>query len=68
MSSLENLQLNMIGQNFGNNGQVDIAISPQRGRVPTLKKLKAAIAKVYPEQVETMESIEGLRIKRVAER
>ena len=67
MSSLENLQLNMIDQNFGNNGQVDIAI--RRSAVgPTLKKLKAAIAKVYPEQVETMESIEGLRIKRVAER
>jgi uncharacterized YigZ family protein len=67
MSSIENLQLNMIGQDFGNTGQVDIAI--RRSEVePTLKRLKAAIAEVYLEEVEQMESIEGLTISRQGER
>ena len=67
MSSLENLQLNMIGQNFGNSGQVDIAIRRSAAGL-TLKKLKAAIAEVYLEEAETMESIEGLSITLIGER
>lgn len=67
MSSLENLQLNRIDQNFGNSGQVDIAI--RRSEVAaTLKKLKAAIADVYLGEVEGMEKIEGLTIRKVGER
>ena len=67
MSSLENLQLNMIGQNFGNSGQEDIAIRRSAAGL-TLKKLKAAIAEVYLEEAEIMESIEGLSITLIGER
>ena len=62
MSSVEGQQLNMIDQNFAETATVDIAI--RRSEVqPTLRRLKAAIGKLYLEEVDEDTAIEGLTIE-----
>ena len=67
MSSIEHLQLNMINQNFEASATVDLAI--RRSEVaPTLLRLKAAIGKLYLEEVDEETKVEGLGIEWVETR
>jgi uncharacterized YigZ family protein len=67
MSSIEHLQLNMIGQNFDTSATVDLAI--RRSEVaPTLLRLKAAIGNLYLEEVDEETKVEGLGIEWVETR
>jgi uncharacterized YigZ family protein len=67
MSSIEHLQLNMIGQNFDTSATVDLAI--RRSEVaPTLLRLKAAIGNLYLEEVNEETEVEGLGIEWVETR
>lgn len=67
MSSIEHLQLNMIGQNFDTSATVDLAI--RRSEVaPTLLRLKAAIGNLYLEEVDEETEVEGLGIEWVETR
>jgi len=62
MSSIEHLQLNMIGQNFDTSATVDLAI--RRSEVaPTLLRLKAAIGNLYLEEVNEETEVKGLGIE-----
>lgn len=67
MSSIEHLQLNMIGQNFDTSATVDLAI--RRSEAPsTLLRLKAAIGNLYLEEVDEETEVEGLGIEWVETR
>lgn len=61
MAAISKLGLNVVAQDFGNSGQMDIAI-PKAMVAPTLLKLKALVAEVYEEEVEGLESIEGFEV------
>jgi uncharacterized YigZ family protein len=61
MAAISNLGLNVIAQDFGNSGQMDIAI-PKAEVPPTLLKLKAQVAEVYEEEVDGLEKIEGFEV------
>jgi len=67
MSSLERLQLDTISHDFGDRGQVDIAIRKSEA-VQRLRELKAGIAGIYLEEVDGLEEIAGLKVSRVGER
>jgi uncharacterized YigZ family protein len=62
MSSIEHLQLNMIGQNFDTSATVDLAIRRSEA-APTLLRLKAAIGNLYLEEVDEETEVEGLGIE-----
>jgi len=61
MAAISNLSLNVIAQDFGTSGQMDIAI-PKAEVAPTLLKLKAQVAEVYEEEVDELEAIEGFEV------
>jgi len=61
MAAISNLGLNVVAQDFGNSGQMDIAI-PKAEVAPTLLKLKAQVAEVYEEEVAGLEEIEGFEV------
>lgn len=67
MSSIEHLQLNMIGQNFDTSATVDLAIRRSEA-APTLLRLKAAIGNLYLEEVDEETEVEGLGIEWVETR
>lgn len=65
MSAVESQHLQMIDQDFGETAWLELAIA--RSEVgPTLRRLKAAIAEVYLEEVDQLEHIDGLEIARVS--
>lgn len=67
MSSIENLQLNMIDQHFETTATVDLAIRRSEA-APTLLRLKAAIGNLYLEEVDEETAVEGLKIEWVETR
>lgn len=67
MSSIEHLHLNMIDQNFDTSATVDLAI--RRSEVnQTLRRLKAAVGGLYPEEVDADTAVPGLGIEWVETR
>lgn len=62
MNAVKKLNLEMVRQDFGNIGILEIAI--RQGELEEmLKKLKALIAQVRIEEVEKLKTIEGLEMK-----
>ena len=61
MNAVKRLKLEIVQQNFGNIGVVDVGIRQSKVQ-DTLPRLKALIAKVHLEMVADMEKIEGLQI------
>jgi uncharacterized YigZ family protein len=61
MNGIKKLELEMVQQDFGDIGRVDIAI-PQSQVEDTLRQLKAYSAQVHLEEVDTLESIEGFEL------
>ncbi len=61
MNALKKMELNVIKQDFGNKGHIQIAIR-QSEVESTLTQLKALIANVHLEEVEGLEEIEGLEL------
>jgi uncharacterized YigZ family protein len=61
MNAIKSLGLEMIRQDFGERGQVDIAIR-QSEAAAALRQLKATVAGVYLEEVEGLGDIEGFEI------
>lgn len=64
MNAIKRQKLEMVGQDFGNIGKVEVAIR-QSEVANKMLHLKAAIAKVHLEMVEDLEEIEGLTIEYV---
>lgn len=62
MNTIKKLNLEMVGQDFGNAGVVDVAIR-QSETESTLRQLKAGIAGVFLEEVDAMEEMEGCEIE-----
>jgi uncharacterized YigZ family protein len=62
MNALKKLALNVIKQDFGHKGHIQIAIR-QSEIEATLAQLKALIANVHLEEVEEMDKIEGLELE-----
>lgn len=62
MNAIKKLDLEMVRQDFGNIGIVEVAIRKSEVE-PTLKQMKAAIAGVFLGEVDGLEKIEGLEIK-----
>ena len=62
MNAIKKLDLEIAQQDFGEIGKVQVAIR-QSEVEQTMNRLKALIAKVHLEEVETMEDIEGLKIE-----
>lgn len=62
MNALKKLDLNVIKQDFGHQGHIQIAIR-QSEVDTTLAQLQALIANVHLEEVEDLEKIEGLELK-----
>ena len=61
MNAVKKLNLEMVRQDFGNIGILEVAI--RQGELEqTLKQLKALIAQVRIEEVDKIEKIEGLKI------
>jgi uncharacterized YigZ family protein len=61
MNAIKSLSLEMISQDFGERGQVDIAIRQSESEA-ALRQLKAAVAGVYLEEVEGLGAIEGFEV------
>jgi uncharacterized YigZ family protein len=61
MNALKKLDLNVIKQDFGHKGHIQIAIR-QSEVESILAQLKALIANVHLEEVEDLEEIEGLEL------
>lgn len=61
MNAVKKLELKIIRQEFNLEGRLEIAIR-KSAREETMAHLKALIAKVSPEQANSIESIEGLSI------
>ena len=62
MNTIKKLDLEMVSQDFGNIGIIDVAIR-QSETASTLRQLKAGIAGVFLEEVDQMDKIEGLEIE-----
>lgn len=62
MSSIKNLELEMARQDFGDIGIVEVAIR-QSEVEDKLRRLKAAVAGVYLEEVDDLEQIEGFEVE-----
>ncbi|MCB9297640.1 MAG: YigZ family protein [Lewinellaceae bacterium] len=62
MSSIKSLGLEMARQDFGNTGVVELAIR-QSEVADKLRRLKAAVAGVYLEEVDGLEEIEGFELE-----
>jgi uncharacterized YigZ family protein len=67
MNAIKRFGVDMIKQDFGHEAQVDIAIRKSESD-DTLKKMKAAIAGIYLEEVEQLEQIEGCYIEYLGDR
>ncbi len=61
MNGIKSLGLEMVQQDFGEIGIVDVAIR-QSEAADKLRRLKAAVAEVYLEEVEGLEKIEGFEL------
>lgn len=61
MSSIKNLELEMVRQDFGHTGAVEVAIRQSEAE-DKLRRLKAAVGGVYLEEVDGLEKIEGLEV------
>lgn len=61
MNAIKSLGLEMVQQDFGEIGIVDVAIR-QSETADKLRRLKAAVAEVYLEEVEGLENIEGFEL------
>lgn len=61
MNSLKKLELEIISQNFEDRGAIEIAI-PQSKVGETLRQLRASIAQVRIEEIDQIETIEGLEL------
>ena len=62
MNAIKKLDLEICKQDFGNTASINIAIR-QREREDTLRRLKSLIAKVRIEEIDQIETIEGLSIE-----
>ncbi|MEM6316261.1 MAG: YigZ family protein [Bacteroidota bacterium] len=62
MNAIKRNKLEMVAQDFGNDGKVQIAIRQSEVEA-TLQRLKANIANIHLEMVEDMEPITGLQIQ-----
>jgi len=67
MNAIKKYKLEMVHQDFGNIGIVQVAIR-QTEVEDTLMKMKAIIAKVHLEMVPDLEEIEGLKIELIGTR
>lgn len=61
MTAVSKLNLNIVQQDFGHSGQMDIALRQSEAQ-QTIEQLKALVAEVYLEEVAELEEIEGFRI------
>lgn len=61
MNAIKSLGLEMVQQDFGEIGMVDVAIR-QSETADKLRRLKAAVAEVYLEEVEGLGEIEGFEL------
>jgi len=61
MTAVSKLNLQVVQQDFGHTGQMDIALRQSEAQ-STLQQLKALVAEVYLEEVDALESIEGFDI------
>ena len=61
MNALKKMDLNVIKQDFGNKGHIQIAIR-QSEVDSVLQQMKALIANVHLEEVEELEKIDGLEL------
>lgn len=62
MNAVKKLRLEIVQQDFGHIGILDIAIR-QSELEPTMRTLRARIAKVRIEEIDDIETIEGLKIE-----
>ena len=62
MGSIKSLDLEMVRQDFGHAGVLEIAVR-QSEVAEKLRSLKAAVAGVYLEEVDGLEKIEGLELE-----
>ena len=62
MGSIKSLDLEMVRQDFGHAGVLEIAVR-QSEVAEKLRSLKAAVAGVYLEEVDGLEMIEGLELE-----
>ncbi|MCB0570049.1 MAG: YigZ family protein [Phaeodactylibacter sp.] len=62
MNAIKNLNLDMVSQDFGEQGVITLAIR-QSETADKLRRLKAAVAEVYLEEVDTLGEIEGLEME-----
>lgn len=62
MNAVKKLNLDVIKQDFGNQGHIELAIRQSEVET-TLTHLKALIAKVHLEEVEDLGKIEGLELE-----
>ncbi len=62
MSSIKNLELEMVRQDFGHTGVLELAIRQSEAE-DKLRRLKAAVAGVYLEEVDGMEKIKGFELE-----
>ncbi|MEM1124145.1 MAG: YigZ family protein [Bacteroidota bacterium] len=67
MNAIKRHDLEMVHQDFGEIGKVQVAIR-QSAVVDTLLRMKAQIAKVHLEMVADLEEIEGLTIELIKEK
>ena len=61
MTAVSKLNLNIVQQDFGHRGQMDIALR-QSEASEIIEQLKAFVAEVYLEEVADLDEIEGFRI------
>lgn len=62
MNAIKKLKLEIVNQDFGNIGVVEIAIR-QGEKEEIMKKLRSQIAKIRIEEIDEIEEIEGLQIE-----
>lgn len=63
MTAVSKLNLNVVHQDFGHSGQLDIAL--RQSEAPAIiEQLKALVAEVYLEEVADLEEISGFSISR----